>query len=191
MITIEGLTKTYATQQVYNNLNASFEEGKITAIMGASGCGKTTLLKILAGLEPYEKGHIIGLDNQRISMVFQEDRLIPWLTVAENIAFVLSQDYPIGSLLEALGLGGLENAKMSELSGGMQRRVSLGRALACECTVLLLDEPFKGLDEAFKRQLMTWLKQKWQANQQTVLWITHDLEEARFLADYIWKISDK
>ncbi|MGL4738149.1 MAG: ABC transporter ATP-binding protein [Cellulosilyticaceae bacterium] len=191
MISIRGLTKMYGKQKIYEGLDASIEHGKVTAVMGPSGCGKTTLLRILAGLEPYEQGQILGLEDQRIGMVFQEDRLIPWLTVEENIQFVVEAEYPISELLTLLGLGGLEKAKIHELSGGMQRRVSLGRALAYEGDILLMDEPFKGIDEVFKRQLMEWLRQKWVLGQQTVLWITHDLEEAKFLADHIWKISDK
>lgn len=188
MITVRGLSKKYREKVVYENLNLTLETGKISAIMGASGCGKTTLLRILAGLEPCEKGDIRGIPLERISMVFQEDRLLTWLTVEENIQFVLKESYPISELLKKLGLEGLEKAHIGELSGGMQRRVSLARALAYDYDMILLDEPFKGIDGAFKRELMMVLKEEWCREEKTVLFITHDQEEAKFLADYVYQI---
>ncbi len=192
MIEIKNLCKNYKDKVVYNHLNLSFEEKQITSLMGPSGCGKTTLLKILAGLEAYEGGQITGMEAKKIAYVFQEDRLLPWLTVRENIEYVLMSWEPkaaykkrVDDLLEMLELTKEQNQLITTLSGGMKRRVALGRALAYEGEILLMDEPFKGLDEALKQRVIEGILRIYQQKKPTIICVTHELEEAKALGKVI------
>ena len=192
MIEIIGLCKSYKEQSVHNHLNLSIKEAQVTSILGPSGCGKTTLLRILAGLEPYDSGEIIGLENKRIAYMFQEDRLMPWLNVWQNIAYVLKTKYnkqqieeKIERLLNILQLEPYRDYSIDKLSGGMRRRIALGRALVYESEILLLDEPFKGLDEALKEKLYEAILKEVEIDRRTVICVTHDVNEARSLGDSI------
>lgn len=192
MIEIKNLCKSYNDKIVYQNLNLKLKEHHITSIMGTSGCGKTTLLRILAGLEPYESGSITGLEQQRIAYIFQEDRLLPWLTVRENIEYVLLSDVKkeivkdrVDSLLELLELIDEAHHLINTLSGGMKRRVAIGRALAYEGDILLMDEPFKGLDDQLKEKVIQGILKRHQDNPNTIICVTHDLEEAKVLGGII------
>lgn len=153
MIEIRKLCKSYDEKMVYQSLDLIIEDDTISCIVGPSGCGKTTLLRILAGLECYDEGEILGIEEKRKAFVFQEDRLMPWLNVTENIEYVLasycSKDEmkeKVSSILGMLQLTEQEKTSVQKLSGGMKRRVAIGRALAFDSEILLLDEPFKGLD---------------------------------------------
>jgi len=188
VIEIKNLCKNYKEKTVYHKLNLDFEENQITSLMGPSGCGKTTLLRILAGLESYEEGQINGLEGKKMAYVFQEDRLLPWLSVRENIEYVLmSFEEPstyknrVDTLLEFLHLTKEQNQSIATLSGGMKRRVALGRALAYEGDILLLDEPFKGLDEALKDRIIQGILSFQKRTKATIICVTHDLEEAKLL----------
>lgn len=180
MIEIRNLCKSYENKKVYEHLNLQIAEGQITYLLGASGFGKTTLLRILAGLEGYDEGEIVGLHGKRISYVFQEDRLMPWLTVEENICYVLKgldKKEQEKRLLWSLGLMKLEAERRSNvqaLSGGMKRRVAIARAIVYDSEILLLDEPFKGLDDRLKREIIEQLTSYWQEKKQTVLIVGHD-----------------
>ena len=192
MIEIKNLCKNYNDKVVYKDFNLKIEEKQITSLMGASGYGKTTLLRMMAGLEGYDSGQIIGLEGKKIAYVFQEDRLLPWLSVRENIEYVLMSQLPKGTykekvdqLLELLQLTREQNQYISSLSGGMKRRVALGRALAYEGEVLLMDEPFKGLDEALKQQVIKGILAFQKKKQSTIICVTHDLEEAKALGKVI------
>lgn len=191
MIEIKNLYKSYHKKKIYENLNLKIEENKISCLIGASGYGKTTLLRILAGLEGYEKGQIEGLDGKRISFVFQDNRLMNWLSVSENICYVI-EDLPKAEkearlewALKLLRLEKERNSHVETLSGGMQRRVAIARALVYESDLLLMDEPFVGLDEALKEEIIKKLHQVWQEKQQTVILVTHEKETAQRLGNII------
>lgn len=198
MIKIEGLCKHYNNIQLYKDFNIAFEKREITAILGTSGCGKTTLLRVVAGLEKYDKGKITGMENEKIAMIFQEDRLIPWLSVYENIYFVLKSHMEleactkkIQEVLELLDLWSYKDYLPKDLSGGMQRRVAMGRAFAYESSCILMDEPFKGLDYQLKEKIVGDLKKLWRVYPKTILLVTHDYEEADKLAKVIYELEGR
>ena len=176
-----GLSKSFEGKPVLRAVTLTLSGGGRYALMGPSGCGKTTLLSILAGLIPADSGHIEGLPD-RVSMVFQEDRLLSELSARRNLRVVLPpsvRDEAIAEALAALGLGEDLDRPVSELSGGMRRRVAIARALLAEGELLLLDEPFKGLDEATRAQTAAYLLAHTEGR--TVLLVTHDREEAALL----------
>lgn len=198
MIEIRGIYKKYKKEYIYENFSLSFPEGQVTVLLGPSGCGKTTLLRMLAGLESYEKGTISGLSGKRISFVFQEDRLLPWLTVGENLALVLKSFLKpdqakkrVEQVLELLNIPETRNMMPEELSGGMQRRVAIGRALAYDGDIMILDEPFKGMDEALKNEVLPKLAKSWEESGKTVILVTHDLSDARKLSHSIYELSGR
>lgn len=188
MMEWKGICKRYGEKQVLQNIDFSLEEGKITALMGASGRGKTTLLRILMGLEQADAGEGPLMDGVRISAVFQEDRLLERLTAEGNLRFVAQhseQIEEIPRLLQELGLGS-ETKESSTFSGGMKRRLAIARALLADYDLLVLDEPFRGLDEETKRQTMETVHRR--SFGKTVLLVTHDEEEARAMAHRIVRI---
>lgn len=198
-IEIKGLGKRFKENELYKDFNLSFSKGKTTAVIGPSGCGKTTLLRILSGLEDYECGSILGLPgeekkNERISFVFQEDRLLPWLSVSENISFVLNsflqkkeREIRVRDVLELVKMRDYAKAYPKELSGGMKRRVAIARALAYDAELILMDEPFKGLDDALKEEIQEDIKKQQKNRKQTIVLITHDWKDAQNMADRIYR----
>ncbi len=152
MISLERITLGYGDAAPVRDLTVTLPQRGVVAVTGASGSGKTTLLKLLAGLLAPLSGTVRGLEGLRVSAVFQEDRLAPWLTAKENVALVNDLGDP-EKWLVALELGDKRNEYPAALSGGMQRRVALARALHYGGDVLLLDEPFKGLDEELTRRI--------------------------------------
>ena len=147
-LTVENLTKHYGGQPVLQGVSFTLGEG-VTCLMAPSGAGKTTLLRLLLGLEKADGGQITGLAGRRISAVFQEDRLLPGLDAEGNLRFALGADYDEGKaaeLLGELGLSDVGDKAVRDYSGGMRRRLALARALLFPCDILLLDEPFAGLD---------------------------------------------
>lgn len=183
MIELVNVSKKYANTPVYENFSLEIEEGKITCLLGASGCGKTTLLNMLAGLTPYEGR--IGNVPERISYIFQEERLVPNLTVRQNVALVLGKNADgkkISEMLEKVELSGKEDAYPAELSGGQAQRVSIARAFAYPSGLILMDEPFSSLDTALKIRLIDVFCRLWQEEKRTAVFVTHDAEEAYMLA---------
>ena len=183
MIELVNVSKKYANTPVYENFSLEIEEGKITCLLGASGCGKTTLLNMLAGLTPYEGR--IGNVPERISYIFQEERLLPNLTVKQNVALVLGKNADgkkISEMLEKVELSGKEDAYPAELSGGQAQRVSIARAFAYPSGLILMDEPFSSLDTALKIRLIDVFCRLWQEEKRTAVFVTHDAEEAFMLA---------
>lgn len=164
-------------KQVLSNVSLVFPEG-ITCIMGQSGIGKTTLANIIAGLVPPDSGEVIGLKGKKISIVFQDDRLLEWESALSNVLFVKNDPQHARELLTQAGLADSINKKASELSGGMKRRVCLCRALIAEHNLLILDEPFKGLDGELKPSIMQMAKDHAAG---IIICITHDPAEAEFL----------
>lgn len=186
-IKIENLYKSYQDKHVLENLNMEFAEGQITCIMAPSGKGKTTLLRILIGLESADSGKITGLEGKDISVVFQEDRLCENLNVLSNIRLVHrekkegKQEFfkKVQKGLKEVGILECSHQPVRELSGGMRRRVAILRALYAKWDVLFLDEPFKGLDKDMKEKVIEFLKKSCKGK--TVICITHEEKEAEAL----------
>lgn len=175
-IVIDNLCKSYGSQKVLQNFSAVIPKGRITSMMAPSGFGKTTLLRILMGLEKADSGEIIGMTNCRLSIVFQEDCLCENLSAYANIRLVTEKPKEqIVRALQSVGLADCADQKVSELSGGMRRRVAILRALLAEYDLLLLDEPLKGLDKDRKHQVIEYILA--QTKGKTVLLITHNEEE--------------
>lgn len=179
-ITLTDICKSYGERRVLRHVSFRLPQG-ITCLMGPSGCGKTTLLRILSGLEAPDCGQLADVPA-RIAMVFQEDRLADSLTVRANLRLALGHAYDPAAaqaLLAELALPDALSRTAGELSGGMKRRVALARALLYDAPLLMLDEPFKGLDEAAARRCMDALAQR--AAGRTVLLVTHDAQEGEYL----------
>jgi len=198
MLEVTALSKTYGNgTQALDNISLRIEAGEIVTVVGGSGCGKSTLLRLLSGLDRPTKGHVevdgatIEAPHPFVSLVFQEPRLLPWLTVARNIAFGLS-DLPkaerearVEDALKQIGLAGYGNRWPKELSGGQGQRVAIARALVHRPHVLLLDEPFSALDAFLRAELQDQLLDLWAQTQPTMVLVTHDIEEAIVLASRI------
>ena len=196
MLTIDALCKIYPNgTQALEKISLDVDAGEIVALVGGSGCGKTTLLRMISGLEAPSRGHA-ALDGEEIhaphpavGMVFQEARLLPWLTVAQNISFGLDhfpkadQDRRVDEALLRVGLAGYGNRWPRELSGGQAQRVSIVRALVTQPKALLLDEPFSALDALTRESLQDHLLALWEQHRPTLVLVTHDVEEAVALAD--------
>ncbi|KPH08897.1 ABC transporter ATP-binding protein [Rhizobium acidisoli] len=198
MLDIRSLSKIYPNgTHALQDFSLRVDKGELIAVIGGSGCGKSTLLRLLSGLEVPTQGEI-SLEGRRlkepdalVNLVFQEPRLFPWLTVADNIGFGLrhlatgERESQISAALEKIGLAGYERRWIKELSGGQAQRVALARALVTKPTVLLLDEPFSALDAMTRVELQDHLIDLWRVNATTMLLVTHDIEEAAFLADRV------
>lgn len=188
---IKKLVKRYGSQVVFDGLDISFDDNVINCILGASGCGKTTLLNIISGLEDYESGEIHGVKQATFSYIFQEPRLLDWYTVEENMWYVMSHNDKteaksrIDRYLEVTGLAKFRNYLPAQLSGGMKQRLSIARAFAYPGRILLMDEPFKGLDIKLKRELTEEFIHLWKEDKRTVLFVTHEPGEALMMADNI------
>lgn len=198
-VEIKNLTYSVGGLELYRNFNFFIPEGRVTAITGPSGCGKTTILRLLSGLEEAGEGQICGLSqSSRISFVFQEDRLLPWLTLRKNLELVLPDDWGEGEkrnrvdgILSRLELSDFGEYLPENLSGGMQRRAAVGRALLFPGDLFLLDEPFKGLDQALKENVIELLKSQWKEHKTTALLVTHHREDAELLADCLWEFKGR
>lgn len=179
MIRLEKMTLAYGEQRVLRDCSLCVEEGERVALMGASGCGKTTLLQVVAGLLSTDAAAV----NGTVSYVFQEPALFPWLTAAENVNVVLGDSADTMSeaqdWLRLVGLADCCGKYPHQLSGGQKQRVSIARALAYGGDILLLDEPFQGLDETTRQQMAALIDREWAGK--TLLLATHDLQEAELL----------
>jgi len=178
---LKNICKSYGDKRVLTNVNLTLTPGEITCVMGASGIGKTTLMGILAGTVKADAGEV--LTTQLVSAVFQEDRLLEWETALSNVLFVTNpaSQYveKAKQLLTQAGLGDSINKKAAELSGGMKRRVCICRALIADYDLLILDEPFKGLDSEIKPVIMGMVKEHLRKNACAVC-VTHDAAEVAF-----------
>jgi NitT/TauT family transport system ATP-binding protein len=206
-IVVQNLDKTYSSKKgditAIQGADAEILENEFVCIVGPSGCGKSTLLRILAGLDEATAGSIL-IDDHPISgpgadrgMVFQSYTLFPWLTVEENIRFGLEvkkmpkaqADEIVERYLDIIDLKAFRKSYSKELSGGMKQRVAIARALANSPKVLLMDEPFGALDAQTKSQMQLLMREIWQVEKPTVVFITHDIEEAVFLSSRVYVMS--
>ena len=186
-VKLTNVTKQFGTVQAIRDLSVTFPQSGTVVIMGPSGCGKTTILQMLAGLSRPNRG-TVQCSATSIAYVFQEPRLLPWRTVADNIRLARSKGVSSRTpeqWLAALGLEDCANRYPEELSGGMRQRVAIARALYCESDLLLMDEPFRGLDEATRAQVMELVRHERSAEGKLTLIVTHDKTEALALADSI------
>lgn len=183
-IVIENLKKRYNDKVVLNNFNYTFKDKTISFIMGASGVGKTTLIKILMGLVQADDGKVIGINNKKISVVFQEDSLCENLSVLLNIKLVCENisNLEIQNSLDLLDLKDCMHKRVRELSGGMKRRIAILRALLYDFDLLIMDEPFKGLDKETKIKVMDFVISK--LENKSVIIITHDMDEIMYFKKF-------
>ncbi len=204
---VKGVAKSFALPQgdlrVLERIDLEVGPGEFVALVGKSGCGKSTLLRLIGGLEAATEGEIL-LREKRITgpglergMVFQEPRLFPWMTTRENIAFGLRDSTEkreagetVEKYLALVGLAGFGDAYPHQLSGGMQQRAALARALVSRPEVLLLDEPFGALDALTRIQMQLEIQRIWRESRGTVLLVTHDIDEAVFLGDRVAVMSE-
>lgn len=206
MIEIQQVTKAYPPHQgrgealrAIDAVDLTINDGEFVTVVGPSGCGKTTLLNMLAGFETPSQGQIL-LNGRSVAkpgperaVVFQQPSLLPWMTVAQNIAFGLTlregarkvDRDRLAAMVETIGLKGFEEHRPYQLSGGMQQRVAIARALITEPAILLMDEPFGALDAQTRSEMQRFLLSIWKSLRPTVFFVTHDVEEAIMLADRI------
>lgn len=211
-LTITGLNKVFTVDdkdiEVLDNIGLDVGQGEFISIVGASGCGKSTLLRIIGGLEDYTDGVVASGGKEvhgpsgHIGMIFQESRLFPWLKIADNIAFGIGKENRkrlskkaqaelVQKYLELVNLVGFENAYPHQLSGGMQQRISIARALIENPDILLLDEPFGALDALTRINMQNEVLHIWEKEKKTMILVTHDIDEAIFLSDRIVVMSNR
>ncbi len=209
-VRIEGLTKTYVTREedeilALDRLDLAIKPGSFVAVVGPSGCGKSTLLSLIAGLQPASSGSIaidgdtVRRPHPKIGMVFQSDLLLYWRTVQDNVLLPIEVKHRkraeylhrTQTLLKQVGLEGFGGKYPDELSGGMRQRVAICRALIQEPGLLLMDEPFGALDALTREQMVMDLQSMWLRLGNTVLFITHGIDEAVFLADRLLVMSPR
>jgi NitT/TauT family transport system ATP-binding protein len=197
MIRIEDLSVAYGDLVAIDDVSLTVGDGEFVTVVGPSGCGKTTLLRTIGGLETPTSGRVridgdtpsTAQSDARFGFVFQEHTLLPWKTALQNVTFLRrmagKDPDPEGArdLLATTGLGGFEDARPAELSGGMKQRVAIARAIHLGADVLLMDEPFGELDEITRDEMGVEILRLWRENRTTVVFVTHSVPEAVFLAD--------
>ena len=195
-IAVRDLSKGYGEGPVLDGLSFDLPSGETLSVIGPSGCGKSTLLYLLAGLDKPDRGtvstgEVSRRDKGRISFILQDYGLFPWKTVQENLSLPLelqgvapsTRRKAVADMLDELGLGGLGMRYPAQLSGGQRQRVAIGRALITDPDILLMDEPFKGLDEALSRRIIKRIRERQTENGQTILFTSHNPGELRLFAD--------
>ncbi len=192
MLELRNISFSYENKQIFRDFSMEMQDGELLALMGASGCGKTTLLAIAGGILRPQSGFVIS-NAQQIAHVFQEPRLLPWCTVKENLFAVLKtrpeNDSEIDKLLDTVGLSGCKNLYPGELSGGMKSRVSLARAMLYGGDLFLLDEPFAALDENLRKELSLRLRNDLKKRGASAILVTHHPSDAELFADRILKLE--
>lgn len=194
-VLIKNLSKEYKIKgkkvQALKDINLQIEQGSFVTVVGKSGCGKTTLLRILSGLEAKTKGEIT-FNSPKVSIIFQEPRLMPWLTVKQNLGFSLinnkdksTTEKNVNKYLEMLGLMEFKDAYPTQISGGMAQRTAFGRTLCYNPDLILMDEPLGALDAFNRRKLQKDLIDIFVKNKKTIIFVTHDVDEAIYLGQKI------
>lgn len=196
MITLRDIRKTYQVHGrevvVFDGLNLTIDPQEITVLIGKSGCGKTTLLRLLAGLEKPDQGEILIPEELHVGMMFQESRLMPWLTCEKNVTLGMKKHEKKDSdaILKLVGLEGFEKAYPSQLSGGMKQRAALARTLIRNSNLILMDEPFAALDSFTRQAMQQELLRIRRETNAGIVFVTHDMTEAMTIADRIITVKD-
>ena len=194
-VTLKGVSKSYGGLSVLQGLDMEFEGGRISCILGPSGAGKTTILNIICGMTDYLG--TVSRGGGAVSYIYQDERLIESLTVYGNLEYVLlavekdgqKRRQAIEHILETVELSQKSNSYPRQLSGGMRQRVSMARAFVYPSALLLMDEPFRSLDIALKKRMTEAFLKLWEADRRTVIFVTHDIDEALLLSDAIYVIK--
>jgi len=195
-LTLDKISKSLGDRLILDQFSIKFKPGSITCLFGPSGCGKTTLLNLIGGIFPVDRGIISGFSEERISYIFQDTRILPWKTVLENVVFPLIDQMPYEHAVETakkfIRLVGLEKEDQlfpSQLSGGMKQRVSIARAFAFPGSLILMDEAFQSLDNNLKYNILDSFLEIWKEDGRTVIFVTHDIDEAIRLGEEIVFLS--
>lgn len=193
MISFKNINKKFNEKVVFKDFNIDFYKNQINCIIGKSGCGKSTLLNIISGIISNDKDDFETIEKYGVSYIFQDDRLIDWLTVGENISLVVKKLYNkktyeelCDKYLDLVGIKEYKNYYPQMLSGGLRQRVNIARAFIYPSKIIIMDEPFKSIDVINKEIIMNNFKQILEIEERTVLFVTHDIEEAILLSDKIY-----
>ncbi|MEG0051556.1 MAG: ABC transporter ATP-binding protein [Terrisporobacter sp.] len=197
VISIKNLNKRYNNKVIFQNFHIDFYKNQVNCIIGKSGCGKSTLLNIISGIIESDDEDFNTIEKEGLSYIFQDDRLIDWLTVKENISLVVNKIYNktevedlCNKYLDLVGIKEYKNYYPQMLSGGLRQRVNIARSLIYPSKVIIMDEPFKSIDVINKEIIMNNLKEILQQENRTVLFVTHDIEEALILSDKIYVLGN-
>lgn len=192
MVNIDKISLKFGTLPVLEQLSFEIKKEEIVALIGPSGCGKSTLLNVIAGLIPSDSGEVRKAGDA-VSFIFQDDRLLPWCSIWKNISLVENKEdrQKIQKLIDDVGLTGFEHYRPAQLSGGMKKRCGIARAFYHQSTLLLMDEPFQGLDYCLRQEMLKLLLSVWESRKQSILFVTHEIEEALSVADRILVLSGR
>ena len=194
-IQLKQINKSFNNVEIYKDFTLNLPGNEISCILGPSGCGKTSLLNMIGGIIHQDSGSIEGLEDKIISFIFQEPRLLPWKTVKANLEFVLKdvnlrkKDEIVERNLKIVGLQDFSRFYPGQLSGGMKQRVAIARAFCYPSNLILMDEPLKTLDPKLKWGLMKTFLNLWREDQRSVIFVTHDVDEALVLGEEIFVFS--
>lgn len=197
LISIKNINKRYNNKVIFQDFQIDFYKNKVNCIVGKSGCGKSTLLNIISGIIENDDEEFISIESYGLSYIFQEDRLIDWLTVEENISLVVNKIYDkkereelCNKYLDLVGIKEYKKYYPQMLSGGLRQRVNIARSLIYPSKIIIMDEPFKSIDVINKEIIMNNLKEILKQENRTVLFVTHDIEEALILSDKIYVLGN-
>ncbi|MBI9098719.1 MAG: ABC transporter ATP-binding protein [Spirochaetaceae bacterium] len=197
-LNLHNISVNFGNLSVLKDVSMKFETGAISVVLGPSGCGKTTILNLLTSMVKAQTGKLEGVGGHNFSYLFQEPRLLPWLTVKSNLKFVLGEieskekrEQLCSRFLEMTDLSDFSDWYPGKLSGGMKQRVAIARAFAHPSDIILMDEPFQALDLKLKLSLINQFISLWKGEKRTVVLVTHDIHEAITLADKIFVLSEK
>lgn len=197
LISIKNINKRYNNKVIFQDFHIDFYKNKVNCIIGKSGCGKSTLLNIISGIIENDDEDFISIESYGLSYIFQEDRLIDWLTVEENISLVVNKIYDkkereelCNKYLDLVGIKEYKKYYPQMLSGGLRQRVNIARSLIYPSKIIIMDEPFKSIDVINKEIIMNNLKEILKQENRTVLFVTHDIEEALILSDKIYVLGN-
>ena len=186
---LNNIFKTFNESPVIKNLNIEFELGKVTCLFAPSAFGKTTLLNIISGVDDDFVGEVVKKDNLKTSYIFQDERLMPWKNVVENIEFTMDSKEGVSYFINLVGLVGHEKKYPKQLSGGLKQKVAIAQALAHDPDILIMDEPFKGLNNEIKKELIEKIIPYIKSKKRITIFVTHDEVEASLFADKTFKLN--
>lgn len=197
IISIKNINKKFNEKIIFNHFDINFYKNEVNCIIGKSGCGKSTLLNIISGIIPNDNKNFETIEKYGVSYIFQDDRLIEWLTVGENIKLIVKKIYNKKKLdelcdkyLELVGIKAYKNYYPQMLSGGLRQRVNIARAFIYPSKIVIMDEPFKSIDVINKEIIINNFKKILEKEKRTVLFVTHDIDEALLLSDKIYVLGN-